>query len=105
MPEWNRIRTITEAKEVASKRDKITAQYPRFQSLWDGVTFLIANNAEGLGISKAVDGTQYRLYVAESISEDFPDLAILYTVDADSVHIESMEINIGKESAESGAVA
>jgi hypothetical protein len=105
MTSWQRTRAIVENDGVATKRDAVTKDFPRFDSLWIGITWIIARKGDKMGINKFVNGVEYRLHVFAGVSDDFPEVTLLYTVDKDSVIIHDIGIEIGKEAAQPATVA
>ena len=105
MTDWQRARSVIENDGVAAKRDSATKDFPRFEELWIGISWLIARKGDVLGAHRMVKSIEYRLHVVEPVSDDFPEVTLLYTIDKDNVTIHDIGIQIGKEAQQPAAVA
>lgn len=104
MTGWITGRTIIEESGVAAKRDTVTEDYPRFESMWIGITWLIARVGDKLGATKTINDIEYRLHVFSPRSDDFPEVTLLYKIDKDTVTICDIGIQIGAETAKSATI-
>lgn len=104
MTEWQCARTVIENDSVAASRDAATQDFPRFEELWRGISWLIARKGDVMGVRRVVNNKEYRLHVVEAASGDFPEVTLLYTIDKDNVTIHEIGVEIGKEAAEPKAV-
>jgi hypothetical protein len=105
MTGWQRARTIIENDSVATKRDVVTKDFPRFEELWRGISWLVARKGDTIGTHRVVNNIEYRLHVFEPVSDDFPEVTLLYTVSQNNVIIHDIGIEIGKETAQPKSVA
>lgn len=105
MAQWLTTRTIIEQQEVADTCDAFLKDYPRFEKLWLGITWLIARKGHELGAHRNINGSEYRLYVVAAAAEDLPEVTLLYTVEKDTITIYHIGIQIGQEEKSRSTIA
>lgn len=80
---WERLRTIVEELDVSEQLDLYREKYPRFEEIWDGLTWLLARNPDLPGSATWVgdDGkaSNYRAYALRGDElADTPDVWVVY---------------------------